>query len=433
MSISPARKAAFDILSKIESQKAYSSILLPAAAEGLSIRDKTLCYEITYGVLRKLIYLDRVTDLLSGGRRIDDAVRIAIRIGLYQLCFLDRVPKHSAINESVNLIARARKTSAKGFVNAILRRAALGIPELEFADELDRISVETSHPRWLLERWEAEFGKETADELAAANNMVPAAAFRLTARGLSAGLHEPLPAETVKSNEVDGCYLADRVNQGLRQLATRGEIYFQDEASQMAANATDLLPGESFLDACASPGGKITSIASRYTGGEHLLVAGELHAHRIKILRENCQRQGVDSVRIVRFDAETEFPFAAESFDVVLVDAPCSGTGTIRHNPEIRYFVAPKDFEELSAKQLRILSAASEIVRRGGKLIYSTCSLEPMENEGVCGKFLQSASDFKAASPKVPIRFLTRDGFCRTWPHRDHMDGFFIAAFTRGQ
>jgi len=148
-------------------------------------------------------------------------------------------------------------------------------------------------------------------------------------------------------------------------------------------------------------------------------------------LRENCRRQGVDFVNIVQYDAERALPFADQAFDTVLVDAPCSGTGTIRHNPEIRYFLQPEDFAELQNKQLRILKNASKLVTRGGTLIYSTCSFEKEENEAVCEAFLRDTADFRLVKPNVPERFLTERGFARTFPQRDGMDGFFVAEFDR--
>jgi 16S rRNA (cytosine967-C5)-methyltransferase len=164
--------------------------------------------------------------------------------------------------------------------------------------------------------------------------------------------------------------------------------------------------------------------------GRHL-VAGDVTASRVSRLRETCLAQGALKVSIVQYDAEVALPFEARSFDTVFVDAPCSGTGTIRHNPEIRYSLDPADLPELSRKQLRILGNASELLRQSGSLIYSTCSVETEENEGVCERFLQSRQNFDLMRPKFPPRFLTSDGFGRTFPHRDDMDGFFVAAFRR--
>jgi 16S rRNA (cytosine967-C5)-methyltransferase len=203
----------------------------------------------------------------------------------------------------------------------------------------------------------------------------------------------------------------------------------------MVANAVGPPAGGKFLDVCAAPGSKTTSIAGRFRREQArtLTVAGDRYDGRIRVLRANCDRQGVGDVRIVQYDAEAELPFADGAFHSVLVDAPCSGTGTIRHNPEIRYRVAPADLEELPRKQLSILRNASKVVEPGGELIYSTCSLEPEENEAVCRLFLDEEPDFAAVRPRVPERFMTADGFGRTFPHRDGMDGFFIAAFRRTQ
>jgi len=219
MKISPARIAAFDILLRVENDRAFSSVLLPAFEEGLSPADRGLCHELVLGTLRRQIYLDKVIDTLSDGKRLDVAVRIAIRLGLYQLLFLDRVPDHSAVNESVNLIQRAKKTSAKGFVNAILRRAVRELPALNYADDLERLSAETSHPRWLLEKWTAEFGWEETALIANANNQVPAQAFRSIDGS-------PISVDTsIPSKFVEGCYLVNRDNDAALIIGS-DDLYF---------------------------------------------------------------------------------------------------------------------------------------------------------------------------------------------------------------
>lgn len=412
MNISPARTAAFDILLKIEKEKAYSSVLLPVYEEKLGAKDRGLCHEITLGVLRRRLYLDRVTDKFVG-KKLDLPVRIALYIGLYQLLFLDRIPAYSAINESVNLVQRAKKTSAKGLVNAVLRKASRGAPVLEFSDELERISVETSHPRWLVEKWANDLGFEEAGRLAAANNDAGKTEYRATSK---------LEAKLTGNEDIAA----------LNAMAAEGKIYFQDEGSQMAASAVDLAAGQRFLDVCAAPGSKTTYIADRYRNSENtLFAAGDLHAHRLKVLRSACLNQDVGFVNILQYDAETALPFSDRAFDVVLVDAPCSGTGTIRHNPEVRYLLEEKDLDELSGKQLRILKNASKLVKSGGKLVYSTCSLEKEENEAVAAIFLELHPDFTVTRPRVPEELITPGGFARTFPHRDGMDGFFIAVFER--
>lgn len=423
--VSPARASAFEILSKIETEKAFSSILLPIYEENLSPPDRALCHELTLGVLRKQIYLDLIIEKLTNKKpeKFDSAVVSALRIGLYQLLFLDKVPVYSAINESVNLVRRAKKTSAKGLVNTVLRRAARENIEIEFAGEIEKTATETSHPRWLFEKWIEQFGLEAAKNLAKANNEIPAQSFRFTAK-TSEGVKNALKKKNAPEDK-----------RFLRELAEQGKIYFQDTASQMVARAVELKAGENFLDVCAAPGGKTTLIALDANAGERKeggkIIAGDFYFQRVRFLRENCRRQGADFIAIAQYDAEKSLPFADQCFDAVLVDAPCSGTGTIRRNPEIRYFLQKDDFQALSAKQLEILKNASKTVKRGGRLIYSTCSLEREENEAVIEKFLTENKEFDKVTPKTPKRFLTEENFARTFPPRDEMDGFFIAAFAK--
>lgn len=437
--VSPARIAAFEILAKIEREKAFSSAILPVYEENLSPKDRALCHELALGVLRKQIYLDRIIEKLANKKieKFDLAVVLALRIGLYQLLFLDKIPDYSAINESVNLVRKAKKTSAKGLVNAVLRRVLREKVELDFADETEEISVRTSHPRWLVEKWIRQFGIEEAEKLARANDETPKSAFRFTGEisrkdaEAQREILEKLNVDFVESEFVPGCFIAGKIDSKLPELAAKGEIYFQDEASQMVAGIIEIKENENFLDVCASPGSKTTMIAGRGTRNAELFAAGDFYNHRVKFLKENCRKQSVDFVQIVQYDAEKTLPFAENAFDWVLVDAPCSGTGTIWHNPEIRYFLREKDFAELSEKQLRILKNASKSVKSGGKLIYSTCSLEREENEAVVEKFLAEESGFEKIAPELAGRFLTVDNFARTFPQRDKMDGFFIAAFEK--
>jgi len=426
MSISPARTAAFDILLRIERERAFSSVLLPLYEERLSPPDRSLCHELVLGVLRRRMRLDRLLDHLAPSRKLDAEVRIALQIGLYQLLFLTKVPARAAINESVELVKRARKMSAAGFVNALLRRASHEDIRIEYAGEIDRVSVETSHPRWLIERWSERLGLDQAANLANSNNEPAKIAFRVIGeenQDVSALLETAVPSESV-----DGCYLLDRSTSAVRKLAFENRIYLQDEASQMVARAVVGPDNGSFLDVCAAPGGKTGLIAARTH--PRIAIAGDLYQPRVELLRDNCRRQSVD-VKVVRYDATQSLPFADETFNTMLVDAPCSGTGTIRHNPEIRYLISAEDIVELSFKQRRILGEASKAVKKGGLLVYSTCSLETEEGEAVAEWFINEHRGFEKVRPSVPERFIGDSGFARTWPHRDGMDGFFIAAFRR--
>ena len=305
MKISPSRIAAFEILTKIEKEKAFSSVLLPIAEEKLETKDRALCHELTLGTLRKQIYLDLIIEKLTNRKKLDSAVKIILRIGLYQMIFLDKIPAHAAINDSVNLVQMAKKTSAKGFVNAVLRKFTRETVEIEFEDEVEKLSVETSHPKWLIEKWIADFGFDETSRLAAANNETPKLDYRLTAKTTEAtkgrieGVTEGPSAEETK-RQCDGV-----TKKQLFELAEKGEIYFQDKGSQMIGNAVELRENEMFLDVCAAPGSKATYVASKKAKGkrQNLFVAGDLHFQRVRILQKNCRNQGVGFVNVLQYDA----------------------------------------------------------------------------------------------------------------------------------
>jgi len=428
MIVSPSRAGAYDALFRIETEKAFSSILLANLDASLSDVDRSLCRELVLGSLRRQIYLDRIIDALAKGKTLDIEVRIVLRLGIYQLLFLSRIPPYSAINESVNLAVRAKKRSAKGFVNAILRGLTRGLPKIASRDPTERLSVETSHPRWLIEKWIGDIGMAETASLAAANNMLPKPTFRDLDQD-DVGVHG-LIQEAKQSELVENCYIADRFTVRLVELAAAGKIYIQDEASQLVAGVIRAQHGSKILDLCAAPGGK-TGILASNNGSARLLAAGDVHPGRINLLRENLTRQHTTNVSIVQYDARRSLPFADSAFDAVLVDAPCSGTGTIRHNPEIRYSLGHEDFPALAVKQLSILNNASKSLKPGGLLVYSTCSLEPEENESVRDRFLQLNGNFRVEQRNFPWPLLSDGGSLRIWPHRSGTDGFFITTFQR--
>lgn len=464
--VSPARRAAFEVLRRVEEEGAFAAPLLASLPEGLSAEDRALCHELVLGVLRRQLWLDRLVEHFAGraSERLDAPVRRALRLGLYQLRLLTRVPARAAVNESVNLTHAARLRSAAPFVNAVLRRAAREPdydPAAEITDPLERIAVETSHPAWLVRRWAAAFGLQEAEAFARANNESAPASFRVNTLRLEgdslikrlrdAGLRvEPsrvapggwraeggASASNVSASAVlrAGASAVPRAGTSvaLRTLAVEGLIYMQDEASQLVAHVLGARAGERVLDVCAAPGSKTTHVAA-LTGDRALVIAGDLHEHRLRVVRESCERLGVRSVRAVALDAAAALPFAEETFERVLVDAPCTGTGTLRHNPEIRWRLTPSNINELAAVQQKILSEAARVLIRGGRLVYSTCSVEREENEEIVAAFLRSREDFQQveATP-APASLLLASGAARTWPHRDDVDGFFVAALRKGR
>jgi 16S rRNA (cytosine967-C5)-methyltransferase len=302
-------------------------------------------------------------------------------------------------------------------------------------DPLEKIAVDTSHPKWLIELWTRSFGLDEATALARANNLPAASSFRivesriapeaLLARLSSAGI------EVASSRVAPGAFRVvrgERSGAVLREMSADGLIYMQDEASQLVAHVVAPLKGERVLDLCSAPGSKTTHIAS--LASDHaLIISSDLYEHRLRLVRDACRRLGVQSVRTVLLDATDQIPFADESFDRVLIDAPCSGTGTLRHNPEIRWRLKPDDIHELAAKQRAMLENIARVVRKGGRLVYSTCSVEREENEEVVMAFAGAHPEFKPA--QVSTSLLSDSGQTRTWPHREDTDGFFVAAFEK--
>ncbi len=424
--ISPARVAAFNVLMQVETG-AFSSILLAAEEPHLQTADRALCHELVLGVLRWQLRLDKILEHFSKRaiESLDSPVRIALRLGLYQLRFLTRIPASAAVNESVSLVRAARLSSATALVNAVLRRATREAeydPAAEVSDLIERIAIQTSHPVWLIDRWVQAFGLDEAESFANANNMMPPTAFRVVVnRANQSDVLSKLSATgaTVGSSDiVDGAWRVSGATSLLRELSSVGEVYLQDEASQLVARELEVKPNERVLDLCAAPGGKTTLMAD-HSGDSAFIVAADISATRMATVVNTMHLHELKSIKPTILDAVESLPFVESSFDKVLVDAPCSGTGTLRRNPEIRWRLTPVDIVKLAEQQKQILRRAAEVVKPGGRLAYSTCSVEPEENEEVIDEALAPDEQFKLLKTT------------RTWPQRQGCDGFFISIFQR--
>ena len=436
--VSPARLAAFEILRRVAAG-AYAAVLLAAKEEELKSSDRALCHELVMGVLRRQLWLDRLIEIYANRRvaGLDESVRIVLRLGLYQLRFLSRVPASAAVNESVNLVHLARLRSAGSLVNAVLRRATREPdvdPTSDISDPLERLSVITSHPRWLIDRWSKTLGVEEAEAFAHANNEPAPVAFRVVhGRAQEVDVCERLRnegAELVPSQVAKGAWRAKGAGRLLAELAAAGEIYLQDEASQLVPALLDGQAGQRVLDLCAAPGSKTTQIADLSLDSA-IIVAADLHEHRLRTLVSGAQLQGLRSIHCVALNGLRPLPFSDSPFERVLVDAPCSGTGTLRRNPEIRWRISPADIEDLAGRQQQLLFNAAKAVRPGGLLVYSSCSVEPDENEDVVRWFLENNEHFRVSELTVDTCLKTPLGAARTWPHREGTDGFFICALER--
>jgi len=431
MSISPARRAAFDALLRVEREDAYAVELLHSTKlDQLSAADRGLATEIVMGSLRWQGVLDHVLapHLSRAIDRLDAEVRVALRIGAYQLLYLERVPAHAAVSESVELVRRARKHSAAPLTNAVLRKIAQSKPEIANANEL-------AHPAWLVERWRKNYGFDAAAQICEYDQQAPETALRLSApeveRELAAEGVELAPGRLLTS--------ARRLRGGTLQN-TRAfrecRIAAQDEGSQLVA----LLAGRAhtILDCCAAPGGKTALLAER--NPQARIVALELHPHRARLLRERVMHANVE----VRTEDATKLEGAAQ-FECVLADVPCSGTGTLARNPEIRWKLKPADIDDLQKRQKQILRAALMQVVPGGRLVYSTCSLEPEECEDVVHAVLANTREFTLLPCAAELQrlrdagelvwedtsSLVRGEFLRTLAGVHPCEGFFAAIIKR--
>jgi 16S rRNA (cytosine967-C5)-methyltransferase len=513
MSVSRARAVAFDVLRRVEVEGAFASDLLhseltavrsPRAhvrsreshAAEISPPDAALATELALGVLRWRRLLDfllarhlkqtpsergRSAERESQIARLDLPVAIALRMGLYQLLFLERIPPRAAVNESVELVKRARKTSAASLVNAVLRHAASetgalasggsspasnrpirgahtesGEAEAVIAgaarllppslSPADRLGILHSHPTWLVDRWLARFGEQRTRAILMAQNRAP----RLTCAMRDTSRRE----ETIASLEKSGLLvepgallrtaIAVRGGSIVRTDAFRqGRISIQDEASQLIPVLPGVRAGERVLDLCAAPGGK-TPFLDRGAGESGFVVTADRHAHRLRAMREQFHRLGLSRIGVVQLDASRPLPWHT-IFQRILVDAPCSGTGTLARHPEIRWRLKPDDLEEFHRLQTAIITSALDVLAPGGRLVYSTCSLEPEENEEVIEETLNVRHDVQrvAGSEIAPLlsvhlasgvtagSLLDASGYFRTIPGIHPTDGFFAATLEK--
>ncbi|HEY4899263.1 MAG TPA: 16S rRNA (cytosine(967)-C(5))-methyltransferase RsmB [Terriglobales bacterium] len=442
MPVSPARAAAFDILLRVEQQDAYASELLHSdRLDKLSVADRGLTTEIVMGVLR---WRSRVDDAIAAQSsrplgKLDPQVLTALRIAAYQLLYLSRVPARAAINESVDLVKRARKVSAAPFANAVLRKLA-NASSGAVTEETSRATAaslahEFAHPAWLVERWVDHLGIDNAEVICRHDQRIPTTSIRLDGAAVEGEL------------QTEGIELAPGALLTSARIVTHGDVtqtrvyredrvFIQDEASQLVAALVGT--GSRLLDCCAAPGSKTAVIASRNPASE--IIAVELHPHRAELLR---RRVRATNVQVITADALHLTLLGG--FDRVLADVPCSGTGTLARNPEIKWRLKPEDLNDLHMKQVAILRAALQQLAPGGRAIYSTCSLEPEENQSVVEEVLQADQNVTLLDCRNELEQLRAAGelasndldvlldgnYLRTLPGVHPCDGFFAAILHR--
>lgn len=454
MPVSPARAAAFDILLRVERESSYASDLLHSGAhEALSTSDHALTNELVLGVLRWRSCLDAEIATASSQplSKLDLEILIALRLAVYQFRWLDRVPQRAALHESVELVKRARKRSAAPFVNAVLRKLSSAsrnqnVPAEDKAASPEDLSRSFAQPLWLVERWTRAYGLPATRQICKHNQRVPTTAVRLRAPAAE----EHLQREGVTLSPGGLLASARRVQSGdvtKTQAFRAGEIVIQDEASQLVAALVDsavVKERSTILDCCAAPGGKTLAIADHNPTAA--ITAIELHSHRARLLQKLLRQHPPHSaahIQIVNADAQ-HLPLSL-AFDRVLADVPCSGTGTLARNPEIKWRLALSDLAGLHQRQVEILRAALARLAPAGRLIYSTCSLEKEENENVIDQALSGNDSFRLLDCRIELDRLKTDGiltwpepasltlgpYLRTLPGIHPCDGFFAAIIQR--
>jgi len=491
--IAPARVAAYDVLRAVNASRSdLPGALAVVRARLPDERDRALAGEIATGTLRWQGSFDAIIEVFARRpvTKLDSEVLDILRMTAFQLIHLDRIPASAAVNDAVALTGKVGKRSASGLVNAILRRISRErdrlplprnpkkvagtfpgkvpatfsenasnsdvneaaseqaeqkkvpatfpgkVPATFLEQALDYLEKTLSHPRWLIARWLDRYGFEATEQWALFDNAPAALALRAnTLRITRDALIERLAALGVETEPTRFAPHGLTVRHGnplSTALADEGLFFVQDESSQLVAELVRAAEGERILDGCASPGGKTTAMAAAM-GNRGLIVATDLRGRRVELLARTIATLGATCARVVQADASAVLPFR-EPFDAVLLDAPCSGLGTLRRDPDIRWRRSARELKRFAATQIEMLNRVAAAVGPGGRILYATCSSEPEENEEVVADFLASHHEFAQAPERISAsmaRFVTADGHFRTLPFRDELEAFFAAILVK--
>lgn len=440
---------ALDILVRVDEAGSYSNLLLHQTLQKHQPdkADAGLVTELVYGTIQRRSTLDYYLDRLvtKGASRLQPWVRSLLRLSLYQLLFLDRVPDHAAVHEAVEIAKRRGHAGISGMVNGVLRGALRGKDELRIPDTLApaaRIALQHAHPEWLVTDWIRRFGVEEAERICAANNEPPRASLRVnplrqTRAALIGQLREAGYSAVESELTEAGIVVESGGNLALTAWYEAGDYSIQDESSMLVAEMLEPSPGMNVLDCCAAPGGKATHIAERMDDKGHVL-ACDLHEHKRALIEAQAARLGLASVETMTADAR-ELPerLSGRTFERILLDAPCTGLGVIRRKPDIKWTKRPEDSQEIARLQAELLAKAASLLAPGGILVYSTCTLSETENEQVVDNFLRVSPEFEPAPlperlmKRLPPQLIGEEGRVTVLPHQFGSDGFFIARLRR--
>ncbi|MBR4050957.1 MAG: 16S rRNA (cytosine(967)-C(5))-methyltransferase RsmB [Clostridia bacterium] len=433
-----ARQTAFEVLNKIEKDKSYSNLTLDSYlySANLSGADNALVSALVYGVLERSISLDYCLSrhLKQPLKKLKPQVLTALRLGTYQLLFMDKIPVSAAVNESVTLVKKNGCAFASGLVNAVLRAVSKeGFVLPDDTDKINYYSVKYSFPEKLVNLWIDSYGEENALGIMSSCAGRPPLTIRANTLRIS---QEELITRlenggvTAIKSTVENALNLEKCG-SIEKLSAfeEGLFHVQDAASQLCAKALEAKPGDSVLDICSAPGGKAFTCA-QYMENQGRILACDIHSHRLALIKEGANRLGVNIIDVLRNDASVFNPEMPQ-FDRVLCDVPCSGLGIVRRKPEIRH----KSLEEIASLpelQFTILSNAARYLKKGGQLVYSTCALNPAENERVCERFLKENKEFVLKDISfIADNVYSSGGMITLMPHNNSTDGFFIAAFER--
>lgn len=448
MAVHLPREIALKALYDINEKGAYSNIAINKYLEETELKniDRAFVTELVYGTVKWRLSIDWIISQFSSVKlkKISPWILNVLRLGVYQLIYTDRIPDSAACNESVTLARRYGHSASSGFVNGVLRTIARNKENIKYPDKekelMKYLSIRYSHPEWMVESWNRRYGNEFTESLLNSNNQTPELIVRVNSlKTTTEGLTEQLKAEdieTVKARYMDDALLLKSPS-SLTHLKAFQEGLFQvqDESSMLVGRVLNPKPGELVMDVCSAPGGKATHIA-QLMKNQGKVIARDIHEHKIKLIADAAKRLDLTIIHPEMYDAAKIDNNYRGKVDRVLVDAPCTGLGIIRRKPDIKWTRDSKDCSEITALQAKILSAASNYVKPGGVLVYSTCTIEPEENEEQIKQFLQSHRDFEVTDitsflPEGLQVESAEKGYIQLYPNIHGMDGFFIARLRK--
>lgn len=445
-----AREVALEILTRVEQDKAYSNLLLNQMLQRhpLEKADTGLVTEIVYGTIQHLntidYYLNRF--VAKGVQKLEPWVRALLRLSLYQVVYLERIPAHAIVNEAVNLAKKKGHQGISGMVNGVMRNVIRQKEQLAIPNDLplaERMALKYSHPKWMVVRWIKQFGEQTTELICKANNTAPKTSARVNIiKHTQAEILAILQQEGMEAKPSElapnGIIVEHGGNLAFTRWFAEGSISIQDESSMLVAEALNPYPGMRVLDCCAAPGGKTAHLAE-IMQDKGKVMACDVHEHKIALIRDQADRLKLGSIETVLCDAlDLAKQYPAESFDCILLDAPCSGLGVIRRKPDLKWSKQEVEIAAISLLQNQLLNAVHGLLKPGGVFVYSTCTIEYAENQGLIAAFLEQQPQFTLeAFPSEHLRGIHSAasivGMLQILPQHYNSDGFFIARMRKKQ